>query len=286
MEPLVSVVIPSYNRASVLEASVRSVLNQSYRNLELIVVDDGSKDNTREVLEAIGDERVRYVYQDNAGACAARNHGVSEAKADYIAFHDSDDIWHADKLEKQMAAMAEHGADVVICRQYQIHPDGTSHLAPKRIGEGFLDAEADLFGIGTQAILARRYVLEAERFDVQMPRLQDLEWLYRVRKRFRVYCMAEGLVDYYVSGDSITRSHEKRYQALSRLLGKNPELRRTQPFLAMHAIRDLLESWRAVRKEDPAQSGKYLKLGLRYYPGALRFAAAAVRQRRLRDRGR
>ena len=286
MNTLVSVVIPSYNRASVLEASARSVLEQTWSEFELIIVDDGSTDDTRAVVEAIGDPRLRYVYQENAGACAARNHGVALANGACIAFHDSDDLWHRDKLEKQLRCMEERGADVVICKQYHIHPDGTRHLAPKRIGEGFLPPKADLFGVGTQAILARREVLEAEAFDVDMPRLQDFEWLYRVRRRFRVYCLDEGLVDYMVSADSITRSHEKRFQAMALFLEKHPEVRREQPFLCAHAVKDLLESWSAVRKDGGAESGKYLRLALRYYPGALRFAASALRLRAERAENR
>lgn len=280
MEPLVSIVIPSYDRAAVLPASVRSVLNQSYRNLELIVVDDGSQDNTREVLAAIDDKRLRYVYQDNAGACAARNRGVAEAKGDYIAFHDSDDIWHPDKLEKQMRAMLKTNADVVVCKQVHTLPDGSTRLTPKRIGEGFLSPTDDIHGVGTQTIVTRKAVLRQEPFDVAMPRLQDFEWLYRVRKHHTIYCVAEGLVDYVVGDDSITRNHEKRYQAQKLFLEKHPEVRAEQPFLCMHMIKDMLKSWREVRKTEPKKSGKYLGLALRYYPGALRFAAAAVEQKR------
>lgn len=90
--PLVSVVVPCYNRAAVLEQSVRSVLAQSYAELELILVDDGSTDRTRQVVEKIKDARLRYVYQQNAGACAARNYGAALARGEYIAFHDSDDV--------------------------------------------------------------------------------------------------------------------------------------------------------------------------------------------------
>lgn len=78
--PLVSVVVPCYNRAAVLEQSVRSVLAQSYAELELILVDDGSTDRTRQVVEKIKDARLRYVYQQNAGACAARNYGAALAR--------------------------------------------------------------------------------------------------------------------------------------------------------------------------------------------------------------
>lgn len=280
MKPLVSVVIPSYNRASVLPKSVQSVLNQSYSALECIVVDDGSTDDTKQVLEQIPDPRLRYVYQENAGACAARNKGVAHARGDYIAFHDSDDTWHVDKLEKQMRVLMEKRADVVICKLNYILPDGSTRLIPKRIPEGFVSPTADLLGTGTQTLVVRKEVLAQEPFDVEMPRLQDFEWMYRVRKRFQIYCVAEGLVDYRVGDDSISTSHEKRYRAQKRFLEQHPEVRREQPFLCMHMMKDLAESWLSVRKTEPKESGQYLRLMLRYYPGILRFVKSAVEQRR------
>ncbi len=86
--PLVSVIIPAYNRASTVQKAVESVLAQSYDHLEVLLIDDGSTDETAAVVQSIQDPRLRYIYQQNAGACAARNHGVSLAKGEYIAFHD------------------------------------------------------------------------------------------------------------------------------------------------------------------------------------------------------
>ena len=94
---MVSIIIPTYNRADKLKAAIMSVLNQTYCDLELIIVDDGSTDDTKNVVANIDDNRLRYVYQKNAGACVARNNGIEEAHGDYIAFHDSDDVWHLDK---------------------------------------------------------------------------------------------------------------------------------------------------------------------------------------------
>ena len=95
MEPiknLVSVIIPTYNRAHLIKRSAMSVLNQTYSNLELIIVDDGSTDNTEEVVKSIDDNRVIYIKQPNQGACAARNNGIDHAKGEFIAFQDSDDV--------------------------------------------------------------------------------------------------------------------------------------------------------------------------------------------------
>lgn len=99
--PLVSVVMPSYNTAQYIREAVDSVLEQDYPNLELLVIDDGSTDATPEIIEAYG-ERVRFFTQQNAGAGAARNLGLREARGEYIAFLDSDDVWLPGKLQAQV----------------------------------------------------------------------------------------------------------------------------------------------------------------------------------------
>ena len=106
MKRKVSVIIPTYNREATLKRAVESVLNQTYTDFELIIVDDGSTDNTRQLVENIHDDRITYYYvKINSGAAAARNYGIERAEGEYIAFQDSDDYWHSDKLEKQMKVM-------------------------------------------------------------------------------------------------------------------------------------------------------------------------------------
>ena len=93
--PKVTVVIPTYNRAHLIKDAVESVLNQTYQDFELIVIDDGSTDNTREVL-AVYKDKLTYIYQENQGRSSARNHGIELAQGEYIAFLDSDDVWFPD----------------------------------------------------------------------------------------------------------------------------------------------------------------------------------------------
>ena len=104
MDPQISVVIPTYNRAKLLSRALESALQQLHPADEIIVVDDGSDDNTREVVEAFG-SAVRYFYQSNAGASSARNRGVDEARSPWIAFLDSDDQWSPDYLERMVRAI-------------------------------------------------------------------------------------------------------------------------------------------------------------------------------------
>ena len=109
---LVSVLIPTYNRAYIVEEAIESVLAQTYRPIEIIVVDDGSKDGTREALERFGD-RIRYIYQDNAGLAAARNTGLAAARGEFVAFEDSDDVWVPWKLQAQVALM-RHAPEIAL----------------------------------------------------------------------------------------------------------------------------------------------------------------------------
>lgn len=106
---LVSVVIPTYNRADLIKETIYSVLEQTYDKFEIIVVDDGSSDNTKEVVRDIKDERIKYFYQENKGLpAAARNAGLRQSKGEFIAFLDSDDLWKPDKLQKQLNAFKKY----------------------------------------------------------------------------------------------------------------------------------------------------------------------------------
>src|SRR3990172_2985097 len=105
--PLVSVVIPTYNSAQFIGEAVRSVLEQTYSHHEVIVVDDGSTDNSEDVLRLFG-ERIQYIHQENRGPSAARNGGIRLAKGDYICFLDADDLWLPGELEVQVSFMGCH----------------------------------------------------------------------------------------------------------------------------------------------------------------------------------
>ena len=113
--PLVSVVIPVYNRMDTIERSINSVLNQTYKNIEIIVIDDGSIDDTLKIIEHLSISDIKVLKQNHGGANAARNLGISAAKGEFIAFQDSDDEWLPDKLEKQITYMLEGGYEACYC---------------------------------------------------------------------------------------------------------------------------------------------------------------------------
>lgn len=229
---MVSVIIPVYNREKTIKKAIASVLDQTWNDLEVIVVDDGSTDNSANEIKSMKDIRIKYIYQKNAGACAARNHGLDLAQGDIIAFHDSDDIWHEDKLEKQLNKLNETGADIVFCKLNEIKADGQVVLLPMGIKEGMLNPVVTIMGIGTQTLVAHRRVFENLRFDPDFPRFQELELLYRASKEFSIYCLGEGLVDYYIGGDSISSNPEKLYCACILMKEKHPEIDQYMPQLS------------------------------------------------------
>ena len=109
--PIVAAIIPTYNREGCISRAINSVLSQSFPDIEIIVVDDGSTDNTREVVSSFG-TAVRYIFQENAGQGPARNRGVNETNAKWIAFLDSDDIWLPSKIEQQIKISNSIGAEI------------------------------------------------------------------------------------------------------------------------------------------------------------------------------
>ena len=115
MNPNVSVIIPTYNRADKVRSTIESVLAQTFSDLEVIVVDDGSSDDTGKILREIYGDRIRYFAQANQGVSVARNKGIEEARGEWIAFLDSDDLWERDKLEWQVKALDKCGPKCGAC---------------------------------------------------------------------------------------------------------------------------------------------------------------------------
>lgn len=218
----VSVIIPVYNREDVIRESMRSVLEQTFADLELIVVDDGSSDDSVEKAREIKDERVRVIAcEKNRGACAARNRGIEEAEGELIAFQDSDDIWRRDKLKRSIDAMEETQADLVFCaRELRDLTGGiekTEKIPYYNLNEYPDKLERVLVSncASTQTMLARREVFQKIRFDEDLPRFQDWDLMLQILKAgYKVHYLDEVLVDCSVLGNSITGNPEKGRQAL------------------------------------------------------------------------
>lgn len=188
-QPLVSVVIPTHNRAHLLPRAVMSVLGQTWRNLELIVVDDGSSDATAEVLARIDDPRLRVVRRNQGTtAGAARNAGIAAARGDYIAFNDDDDIWLPHKLERQVGALIEAPRfGFCLCGRLLLAPGRSQLIAGAALApqldftRGNGQGGPDYALIATPSWVVRRSAFEAAgTFDERLVTWEDWELALRL----------------------------------------------------------------------------------------------------------
>lgn len=207
--PLVTVVIPTHNRANYLIDALKSVFNQTLQDFEVIVIDDGSTDGTAEAIKSHYPDSVRYLKQERSGPGAARNRGILMANGKYIAFLDSDDLWASDKLERQVAHMEAHpnvvmtftdfsrnerpGVDIKSCLHKSVHVNS---------GDIFLPLLKENFVV-TPSVMVRQDVLaRVGLFESHLVGMEDYEFWLRVAN--------EGNIDYLAEVLTFVREHEER----------------------------------------------------------------------------
>jgi glycosyltransferase involved in cell wall biosynthesis len=248
--PKVSVVIPAYNYARFLADALRSVLGQTYKDIEVIIVDDGSKDNTGEVAKAFsGDPRVRYVYQDNSGVSAARNNGIRSSRGEYVAFLDADDYWLPGNLEAKVKILDSRQEVALVCSDINIFDHATGRVLSRFWHNPGSDDAVDqdkaskaaalcLIDKGCfiqpSAVLLRKSVLsETGDFDVSLKTHEDWDLFVRIVRRFPVAVIDKPLAMVRKHGNSLQSDSEAMsrdavtvlYKALSEGSLSDQELR-------------------------------------------------------------
>ncbi|MBQ7499655.1 MAG: glycosyltransferase family 2 protein [Clostridia bacterium] len=219
--------MPSYNCGDFIAESIRSVLGQTYENVELIVSDDHSTDNTQEVVGSFDDERLIYIRSEkNMGASYARNAALEKAHGAFYAFLDSDDVWHPDKLEKQIAFMEKTGADFS-CTAYRKIDESGNPLGITITPYEKADYNRELYAGNPVGNSTAMY--SAEKFgDVRIPIIRSRNdfalWLSILKRTDYVYGCPEVLVDYRVRSGSVSsnkfkliRSHWYLYRKIEKL---------------------------------------------------------------------
>jgi len=215
--PKVSVVIPTFNYAQYVAHAVQSVLNQSFSDFEIILVDDGSTDKTQAVLAPF-QPHIRYIYQDNKGLPAARNTGIRAANGEYIAFLDSDDLWLPTKLEKQVALLdRREELGLVYCDFcWQYDEAGIVVRSPQRdlFRSGFVFADLLMRNfIHTPTPIVRSQVFDAVGlFDESLPASEDWDMWLRIVACFKIDFVDEVLAIYRFHSSSMSRNYLLRYQ--------------------------------------------------------------------------
>lgn len=192
-----SIIIPTYNRLNFLQEAVASVQNQSWRDFELIVVDDGSTDGTRAYIEGLGAEII-YLYQDNRGPSAARNRGIAAVRGEFVTFLDSDDLWQKNKLKVQMNFMHAH-PDAMVCYTDEIWiRRGVRVNQKKKHGKfsGWIFEKCvPLCIVSPSSVLMRREFFDrVGLFDEDLPACEDYDLWLRAALRFPFHFIPQKLI--------------------------------------------------------------------------------------------
>ena len=211
MNPMVSAILPNYNYAQYLGGAIDSVLNQTHSAIEIIVVDDGSTDGSREVLESYGD-KIKTVFQKNAGVSAARNRGIAESGGDYIAFLDPDDVWFPEKIEKQLSKFKsdpELGLVHVGIEHIDARGDSLNVRLCGTEGwvlEDILLGRPVIFGGGSGFVVPRRVIDDIGEFDTRMSTSADWDIFCRIAKNYRFGVVPETLLHYRIHGANMHKN--------------------------------------------------------------------------------
>jgi len=265
--PLVSVIIPTFNRVDVLPRSIYSVLNQTFHDIELIVVDDGSTDSTAELIASIS-ASIRYLRKEHEGVSAARNSGIMASTGKLIAFLDSDDEWREDKLEKQLELYSDDD-DNFICHTNELWLKHGKPVNQKKIhkkqGGRFFERALERCLISPSAVLISRALLvRIGYFDEDLPAAEDYDLWLRITAFYSVRFVSEPLViKHGDSHDQLSRTipaiDTYRIQSILKIL-RDPKL--SIDYRAA-AIRELVKKCEILAK-GLAKRGKNEE-AIRYY---------------------
>lgn len=254
--PLVSVVIPTHNRSSYLKNAINSVLNQTYTNIEIIVVDDNSTDNTKLVVESFNNSKVRYIKNHkNLMAAGSRNVGINLSQGEIVGFLDDDDEWYNDKLALQVPLFSEEkvglvygGMNLVFIEEvlsYNTQPSKEGNIIREMLIENAVG--------GTVSVLVRKSILEKEKFDTSFPAREEYDLWIRVLKTHEARCVKRPVVkanyrnqikrvstnvDSYVKGIELLNKKHKRLVS-EKLTSKEKNKRKSEQlfFLGSQSVK-------------------------------------------------
>jgi glycosyltransferase involved in cell wall biosynthesis len=205
---VVSCVVAAFNSAQYVEEAIRSVLAQTHRPIEVVVVDDGSEDATRELAAAFGDP-VRVVAQQNSGPAATRNRGLRETRGEFVAFLDADDLWHPEKLARQLARFEAHPSlQACIAHVRNFWEEGQDELAEHYRDHRRMGA---MPGYATTTLLARRSAFEAVgELDTNLWFADAVDWFMRARELgVEVELLPDVLTFHRLHPDNLTRRRSR-----------------------------------------------------------------------------
>ena len=225
--PLVSVVIPAYNAADLTVETVESVLAQTYSDVEVIVVDDGSTDHTRPAMSPFG-SRISYIYKENGGACSARNAGLRASRGEYVAFLDCDDLWLPTKAERSVAALQAYPEAGMVFTSCLIVDGSGETIDEYRKPVNPADVHSDLlrgnFIPAPTVVMRRKSVDEIGLFDEHIFVPADWDYWLRMSAGFPVCYVDESLSKYRFSSNYSIRNVERSLEEIEYVLKKHLDL--------------------------------------------------------------
>jgi glycosyltransferase involved in cell wall biosynthesis len=281
---LVSVIIPVYNRMDILPRAIKSVLNQTYGNLEVIVVDDGSNEDIKGVLDAFDDERIRHTrHETNKGVAAARNTGIRSAHGEYVAFLDSDDEWFERKIERQLSDLIQRGDDY----QISYHAvDAYDDSESKVILRSTFRAEGNILQYALEAcritpirmLMKKEDVLRIGGFDERFRNNEDWEFLIRLSECYKLGYLDEVLARVHMhEGERLSQEYDEYAHCRKLLYERHRKLYENDRIAHAHFLSELasflmvpgskFEAQRLLLKSivlNPFRIDPYLRTALLY----------------------
>lgn len=299
-EPLVSVVIPAYNAATTITSTLNSARAQSYRNVEILVVDDGSSDSTASLVAnaRAQDPRIRLIRQSNAGVARARNRGTAESRAELVAFLDADDLWHPLKLERQVARLRRAGQDFGFCYCAFRRIDSSDRVignSPLYKISGRVLARhtfVNFVGNGSAILVRRRALEEVGGFDPSLrdqglQGVEDFDLQLRLAARWHVAVEPAYLVGYRLHAAAMSNDAARMARARTRMFeSSRQELKGIPGYAFDWAMGTYLIrcGWKAARSGELTAGLSLIKQGLRVDPLGASTTLAGIVSGRLRDR--
>lgn len=273
---LISVIIPTYNRTSVLSESIQSALDQTYENIEVIVVDDGSSTDITSVINTFSDPRIKYIRHDqNKGAAAARNTGIQYSSGDYISFLDDDDLWREKKLELQLRTFRDSPDNVglVYTGSYKTDEDAKVIAVDNPTIGGNVTGKllkSHFVGSFSRVMIKSNLINGSVTLDEQFPRWQDWEWYIRLSKICQFKPISDPLVNQRITdskqiSDDFDRLvtakelFERKYTPLAKEIGY-------VTYRKMKAETNFRVGRAALSQMNHRAGRDYLSTSIRYYP--------------------
>ena len=279
--PLISVIIPAYNAEKTIKETIESILNQTFVDFELIVINDGSTDSTVDIVTSIQDSRLQVFSYPNAGLAASRNRGIDRATGKYISFIDADDLWTPDKLERQLKALEEN-PQAAVAYSWTDCIDESGKFSRRGIyfnlnGDVYANLLlCDFLENGSNLLILLQAFKEVGRFDQSLTAAEDWDMYLRLANRYQFVGLAYPQILYRISPNSTSTNVSKMERGCLQVIERNfSQVPESLQYLKCRSLANLYKilTHRAIegvpQKERGLAAIRYLRLAVKNDPSIL-----------------